>query len=92
MLAAPGAGIADGRLHLVTVDPLSRLGALALFPRIYGGHHLRHRAVTRHAVVRARIGSTGPLDLEIDGERLTASSPIEVTLLPAALTAVVGPP
>jgi diacylglycerol kinase family enzyme len=92
MLAAPGARIDDGRLHLVTVDPLSRLRALALFPRVYGGHHLSHPAVTRHAMVRARITSARPLDLEIDGERLTVSSPIEVTLLRAALTAVVGPP
>ena len=92
MLAAPGATIHDGRLHLVTVDPLSRLRALALFPKIYGGHHLRHPAVTRHAVVRARLVSPAPLDVEIDGERLMAQSPIEVTLLPAALTAVVGSP
>lgn len=90
MLAAPGARVDDGRLHLVTVAGMSRLEALLLFPRIYSGRHLGHPGVTRWSVLHAHIAHDGPLPLELDGELLPAVPPIEVDLVPQALAAITG--
>jgi len=74
MRIAPAARMDDGLLDVVIAGPLSRIGVVGLFPRLYPGTHVRHPACT---VVRARsvllepshVGPTPPVAFA-DGERL----------------------
>lgn len=91
MLAAPGARVDDGRLHLATIAGISRLRALALFPRIYSGRHVRHPAVSLREVATARVEAAEDLAVEIDGELLRASSSLAIVVRPRALAAIAGP-
>lgn len=85
MRITPTACLDDGALDLLTVAAVPRLETALLFPRIYWGGHLRHRAV-RHRHFRATtITASGPLAFEADGELFAGHSPFEIAVLPRAL-------
>lgn len=90
MRIAPGARIDDGRLDLVTVAAIARLRALALFPRVYRGGHLRHPAVRRRAVRAVAIITPGPSCFDLDGELRQGHPPFEIEVRAGALRALVG--
>lgn len=82
---APPARNDDGRLDLVVVDSLSRLGMLALLPLLIRGHHLAHRAVSHVPVTECRITAAEPLISHLDGETQAAATEFDVRILPGAL-------
>lgn len=90
MRIAPGARIDDGVLDLVTVAAMPRAHALALFPRVYRGTHLRHSAVARRPLHHLAIAATdpGPVSFDLDGELHRGYPPFDLTVRPGALRAL----
>ncbi|WP_431985917.1 diacylglycerol kinase [Streptomyces griseoflavus] len=88
MRICPGADLTDGLLDVTVVGRCSRATLLRVFPRVYGGTHVGHSAVTvlRAASVElAAEGVTGYADGEPVGPL-----PLTARCVPGALR-VVGP-
>lgn len=80
---APGADLADGRVEVVTVAALPKLGFLALFPTAMLGMHVRLPQVSIRRAVRLAV--TGPAELPVfaDGEPIGAGG-FELEVVPGA--------
>mgnify|MGYP000185733630 CR=1 FL=1 len=83
MRIAPAAEVEDGLLDVFIVHPISRVGLVRVFPRVYSGTHVDHPAVE---LLRARSVRIEAADVVTyaDGERL-GPLPVEVTARPGAL-------
>lgn len=90
MRVTPGARLDDGRLDLVWIAGTSRLATLLVFPRIYWGGHLEHRAVRTVRLGRLTIRSPAIHAVEMDGELIPATGPVELGVLPGALRIATG--
>ncbi|MFI2102398.1 diacylglycerol/lipid kinase family protein [Isoptericola sp. NPDC019693] len=96
---APAASLDDGLLDVLVATDLSRAGALAVFPSMFTGSHVRRRKVH---VVRARavtiepgpdawVAGERPLPVaHADGERL-GPLPLRVEVRARALQVLVAP-
>ncbi|GLI28611.1 hypothetical protein ARHIZOSPH14_28530 [Agromyces rhizosphaerae] len=83
MRIAPAAELDDGLLDVFIVHPISRLGLLRVFPRVFSGTHVDHPAVELLRARSVRIESADVVAYA-DGERL-GPLPVEVTAKPGAL-------
>ncbi|QFU98283.1 Diacylglycerol kinase (ATP) [Luteimicrobium xylanilyticum] len=92
---APDALVDDGDLDLVLAGPLSRHGALRVFPLTYAGRHVGHPVVDVRRVVRVRLEPTDdgvpPPPAFADGE-LVGTLPREVHVVPGALRVLAARP
>jgi diacylglycerol kinase (ATP) len=71
MRIAPEAGLDDGLLDVVVIGPLSVPRFLLSFPRVFGGTHVQHPAVSCFRGTHVRIEPLdGELDVYADGERV----------------------
>lgn len=88
MHIAPDARPDDGLLDVVLVSGLTRVGLLALFPRVYPGTHVRHPAcqVLRSRTVLVEPSDLGPHppDAFADGEHL-GPLPLRLEVVPGAV-------
>lgn len=84
MRIVPHANLSDGLLDVFIVHPLSRVGLMSVFPRVFAGEHVDHPAVEFAAVKRVRLEADG-IVAYADGERIGAL-PVEVEAVPGALT------
>lgn len=89
MLAAPAARTNDGLLNLLLAGRFSRLGALAMLPRLLTGTHLGHSRISTRAFETLTVISDSDLPLAADGEFLGYARHLRLSVLPGAL-AVVG--
>ncbi len=83
MKVCPDADLGDGLLDVTVLGPISKPEFLRVFPTVYKGTHVHHRAVT---VKRARsvvLRSEG-VTAYADGERV-ASLPVRCEAVPSAL-------
>lgn len=93
MHVAPDARLDDGQLDVVLAGAFTRAGAVRVFPRLYGGSHVRDRRVQvvrgRTVVVEAapRHGPAPPPAFA-DGERV-GPLPLAVECVPGALRVLV---
>ena len=91
MKIAPKADPTDGILDICCIGTVGRVELLRVFPRVFRGKHLSHRAVSTHraesVVIRQREGDE-PVAVWGDGEPI-GHLPIEITVVPNAL-AVAG--
>lgn len=87
MRIVPHADLSDGLLDVFVVHPLSRVGLLSVFPRVFAGEHVNHPAVEFAPARRVRIEGEG-IVAYADGERL-GSLPVEVEAVPGALAVFV---
>lgn len=78
-----GAKLDDGMLDVVIINPVSKIGLLKVFPKLYKGTHITHFAYEHHLVKKVTLSSPGVVAYG-DGERL-GSLPITVSVCPAAL-------
>jgi diacylglycerol kinase (ATP) len=89
MRVCPDASLEDGLLDVTVLGPISKLEFIRVFPSVYKGTHVRHRAVTvkraRHVSLRA-FGVTA----YADGERV-ATLPLTCEAVAKALH-VLAPP
>ncbi len=86
---APDARIDDGQFDYLAITRITRLGMLALLPRLLAGKSCRGKRVRRGQGRRLRLATSLPLVIHLDGELWTrpADDVHEVTieLLPTAL-------
>jgi diacylglycerol kinase family enzyme len=83
---APSADIADGMLHLMVADRLSRAGILGFLPHVLRGTHVGRRGITMVRTRRMVVETDEPLAVHADGEILDAAAKrLEVEVLPGAL-------
>jgi diacylglycerol kinase (ATP) len=89
MRVCPDASLEDGLLDVTVLGPISKAEFIRVFPSVYKGTHVRHRAVT---VKRARLVSLSAFGVTAyaDGERL-ATLPVACEAVPKALH-VLAPP
>lgn len=73
----------DGELDLFIVSPLSRLQFLAVFPKVFSGRHVGHRAVRIQRVSEVELNAPGIIAYA-DGERI-GELPAAVEVVPAVL-------
>jgi len=83
MRIVPHADLADGVLDVFIVHPLSRMGLLGVFPRVFAGEHVDHPAVEFVRARRVRV-EADDIIAYADGERV-GPLPVEVEVVPGAL-------
>lgn len=83
MQIAPQAEYDDGELDLFLVTRLSRLGLLAVFPKVFSGRHTGHHAVHLERVSSIRLDAPDVIAYA-DGERV-GPLPCGVAVVPHAL-------
>ncbi|MDP9981897.1 diacylglycerol kinase (ATP) [Pseudarthrobacter oxydans] len=83
MKITPGALLDDGYLDLFIVGPLSRLGLLTVFPRVFSGGHLGHPAVHIRRVRTVEL-SADSVVAYADGERI-GPLPLTIEVVPGAV-------
>ncbi len=81
MLMAPEARIDDGFFDIVIAAPLSRLGLIGTFPKIFRGTHVKHPAVTVLKATSAKVTTTPRKTLLPDGE-LFGETPTDINIHP----------
>lgn len=94
MRVAPDAKLDDGLLDLVVVEHLTLRRALALFPRVYRGTHVRDPAVHVVRTRRAEVVSDRPMVPFADGEPLLSEGSCHFTFeaVPGSILVCAAPP
>jgi len=70
MRILPDASFHDGVLDLLYVDPVSKITLLSIFPRVFRGTHVKHRAV--HLLKGKHFRVNGQAQAYADGEYVSA--------------------
>ncbi len=78
-----GARMDDGLLDVVIAGPVSRIGLLRLYPKVWSGRHLADPRVRRLTATRVRLSCPGIIGYA-DGERL-GPLPLTCEVVPGAL-------
>ena len=84
MQMAPHADVSDGRLDVIRVGDLGRIGLLRAFPSIYEGKHVFHPDIEATTAGRVDFDLADPVDIMVDGEVLRAHLQ-SLEMLPSAL-------
>ena len=91
-VVAPHARLDDGRLDLVSVDPIGPARAAWGLWRLFNGTIDRHAYVHCSQVDRVTISADRPLRFHVDGEPVQGGCRLSATVHPAALRVRVPPP
>ena len=91
-VVAPHARLDDGRLDLVSVDPVGPARAAWGLWRLFNGTIDRHSYVHCSRVDRVTISADRPLRFHVDGEPVQGGCSLSATVHPAALRVRVPPP
>jgi diacylglycerol kinase (ATP) len=83
MRVTPNAILNDGLLDVMVVGPLTRIGFLKLFPRVFKGTHITDPRVSIHRARHVRIEADGVVAYA-DGERV-GPLPVDLLVRPGAL-------
>lgn len=78
-----GALLDDGMLDVVIINPISKLGLLKVFPKLYKGTHITHPCYEHHRVKTVSLSSPGIVAYG-DGERI-GPLPMTISVCPGAL-------
>ena len=81
---APGADPSDGLMDIVILEARSRLGLLALLPRIRAGEHLEEDGVIHRRARRFELFARPDMPFSVDGET-RAAHPRSFEILPGRL-------
>lgn len=73
----------DGWLDVVVIKPLSKFELMCVYPRLFTGGHVRHRAYERHRVRTVTVAAADVVAYG-DGERL-GPLPVTIRVVPDAL-------
>jgi diacylglycerol kinase (ATP) len=79
-----GALLDDGLLDVVVIKPMSKLGLVRTYPKLFKGTHTTHPAYEHHRVRTVTVAAPGIVSYA-DGERFGAL-PLTVECAPGALT------
>ena len=83
----PDADPTDGLLDVVVVDRITRRTVVRLYPRVFKGTHVQHKAVNSYRARTVTIEVDGIIGYA-DGER-THALPMTITAEPGALRVLV---
>ncbi|WP_231123738.1 diacylglycerol kinase [Nocardioides sambongensis] len=78
-----GADLHDGLLDVVVIHPLSKMGLVRTYPKLFTGGHVHHPAYEHHRVRRVTVAAPGVVGYA-DGERFGAL-PLTVESVPDAV-------
>ena len=82
MLVCPDADIHDGYFDVMVLHPVSKLEFLKVFPRVYKGTHVNHRAVE---IVRSKkVSISADAIAYADGERI-GQLPVRAECIPGVM-------
>ena len=84
MMMAPNADTADGKVDVIHVGALGRIGLLRAFPKIFEGKHLDLDVVRASQPSRVEFDLQGPTNIMLDGEALYVQ-PKVIEVMPRAL-------
>lgn len=79
-----GAVLDDGLLDVVIIKPMSKVGLVRTYPKLFKGTHVTHPAYEHHLVRTVTVAAPGIVSYA-DGERFGAL-PLTVECAPGALT------
>jgi diacylglycerol kinase (ATP) len=79
-----GAVLDDGLLDVVIIKPMTKLGLVRTYPKLFKGTHVSHPQYEHHRVRRVTVAAPGIVSYA-DGERFGAL-PLTVECAPGALT------
>jgi len=82
MKICPTANNTDGRLNLISIDPVSRFTLLRIFPKVFRGTHVNHPKVKSYTGKRIKL--SGATLAYADGEHISGL-PIEILVSGSAL-------
>jgi diacylglycerol kinase (ATP) len=88
MMIAPQASTSDGLIEYVRWGPVSRLGVLRNFPRLFDGTHVEQPLASRSSVKSVEFVLNNPADVMVDGEVFTLNCQ-RIDVLPGAIDVVV---
>jgi diacylglycerol kinase (ATP) len=88
MRIAPRARIDDGMLDACIVSGISPVKLLGRFPMVYAGRHVTLPEVEYFQAPWMRLETEHPRNVYADGE-FVCSTPVEISIQPAALKVVV---
>jgi YegS/Rv2252/BmrU family lipid kinase len=91
MRVAPQASLADGLLDVVVIAGIGKLEFLRTFPKVFGGRHVGHPAVSVHRAARVELDADRPLAVYADGEP-AGTLPATFEVRPAAVTVLAADP
>ena len=89
MEIAPMADPTDGWFHVCVVDRLPKGEMLRVFPKIFAGKHVYHRAFAAYRAQRVSITGLEGIPIQAEGE-VVGTLPLEARLIPKALTVMVA--
>ncbi|MGE0076784.1 MAG: diacylglycerol kinase family protein [Bacteroidales bacterium] len=89
MMQAPNAILNDGLYDITLIRKIDKLGVIKNIHRLYNGTILAHPKISNYRGSVIEITSDPVIMLEADGESL-GESPFRFTILPEAITVVVG--
>ncbi len=87
MRLVPDASAVDGRLDLLTIDPVRLPADLLKLRRLFDGCLLEERFVARSLETDVEVESDPPMPVEADGQ-LVGRTPVRASLLPGAIAAL----
>lgn len=90
MRVCPDAQVDDGFFDVLVVHALSTTAFLRIFPQVYSGRHVGHPEVEIYRARHVRLDAPGIL-AQADGEPV-GTLPLEIELIPGALTVAVPDP
>jgi len=70
----------DGKVAVVEVGRMGRIGLLRTFPKIFDGKHVENPKVKAYDAERIDFHLDAPLDLMVDGEVITMT-PVRLDVL-----------
>ena len=82
-----GAELDDGMLDVVVIKPLSKLGLVRTYPKLFKGTHVHAPQYQHHRVRRVTVAAPG-IVAYADGERIGAL-PLTIEVVPGALRVLV---
>jgi diacylglycerol kinase (ATP) len=91
MRVAPQASLADGLLDVVVIAGIGKLEFLRTFPKVFGGRHVEHPAVTVHRAARVELDADRLLHVYADGEA-AGTLPATFEVRPAAVAVLAADP
>jgi len=87
MKISPNSNLSDGLLEVISVGEVSKFDFLKTLPKVFSGTHLSHPKVQTTTLTEIKIHTKLPVLAFADGEPISIT-PIEVRVLPQALTVV----
>jgi YegS/Rv2252/BmrU family lipid kinase len=88
MKISPNSNLTDGKLEIISVGEVTKFDFLKTLPRVFSGSHLSHPKVFTNSITSIKIMTSKPVTAFADGEPI-AATPIEVKVLPKALTVLI---